>query len=329
MFDHENSDFENGLVTDDPGQVIERAVEYGKRGRSVLIVLSGDVTDNYDPLLNSWAKRLAFEGIIRSTSVRKYELLSLLSGEVPVEIAIQRLIQSAASRDQMYFLNGFHQMDYSRNGTHIVLDVLVSLYRKNVLLSPVVLNVPTVVWRQICYDCPELKPSIICLKQDKSDSEKEKKPRKQEKLARMPRPELGENAPWYTRNLHLLKKEKNGMAELLDGTNCQFGFATMPGSKRLYWKFVLKHDTEYYRFEIPMRMVYAETFSEENPIVGIVLDTDDPDLAWEIRKRCGAVIDTDAEFSTVYFVQPEYIGKNPSAAAAVLAGFIRVLERIN
>lgn len=326
MFDHENADFEKGLVTEEPKEVLERIIQYGKKGRSTLIVLSGDVTENYDSILEGWAKRLSFEGIIRSTAVKKYELLSLLSGDVPVEIAVQSLIQSAASRDQMYYLNGFHQMDYSRNGTYMVLDVLISLYQKDLLLAPVVLNIPHMVWRQICYERPELRPSIVYLSQ--KQSEKEPKPPKQEKLAKMPRPQLGENAPWYTRNLRLLKMEKDGMAELLEGTNCQFGFATMPVSKRLYWKFVLKCDTDYYRFEIPMRMVYVDTFSEENMVVGIVLETQSEELEWEIRARCTGMIENDAEFGRIYFVRPEYIGKNPSAAAAALGGFRRLLETI-
>ena len=132
---------------------------------------------------------------------------------------------------------------------------------------------------------------------------------------------------WYTQNLELLKTEKDGMAMLLKHSNSKFEISTLPCSRRLYWKFSLLLEAGVQEFNLDLRIVYSEKFSERNPAVGIVIKNANKKLERAISRsrRCEKSIYNDIEFPVVFMIEGIYKENNRSAAAAAVEGLIALL----
>lgn len=328
----------------EPGKVIEQIMEGIHQKVPPLVALCGDITQNYADLLQSWAVELAKRKYIKEPAVKKFELLELLSSKEPMKIISQKIVRGAEACDRIYFINGLHQMDYDSSGTRMLFAALHDLYGRDVLASPVILNIPAVAFTRIQAMYPGMLEPFICFLAStqaancideaqavnpgywmQQGTHTGKTSEVQSIHDRKGKQEKGiEKVPWYVQDNELLKKEKDGMAAFLMGGQNEFKIAAMPGSKRLYFELSI-----YYQVLITLRIVYLESFAKGNPDIGIVLKSNDRYLKEELRRRCRGVIDNDLEFGNIYMIHPDYQSKAFSEGAAVLNGFIQILKCIS
>src|SRR5699024_3563817 len=102
-------------------KVLAAALKHLKRNQAVLIILCGDIIDNYDRPLNDLAAQMYNSGIVDNMSMEKRELLSILSSDEPVERVAQELIGRRGGSRQLHFVSSFHQMDYNKGNAELLL----------------------------------------------------------------------------------------------------------------------------------------------------------------------------------------------------------------
>ena len=311
-----------GFCSDDLNEVLTAALKHSKRNQAVLIILCGDIIDNYYRPLNDLAAQMYNSGIVDNMSMEKRELLSILSSDEPVERVAQELIGRRGGSRQLHFVSSFHQMDYNKGNAELLLRELQSAVTDNEIVTPLALDIPLVAYRSVKESFPNLFAYSVCYRKKIQEPEEIKNTKESRDTAK--------DRPWYTRDLELLKTEKDGMTMLLKHSNSKFEISTLPRSKRLYWKFLLLHEAKEIEFKLDLRIVYSEKFSERNPAVGVVIKNCSRKLECAISRsrRCEQTIHNDVEFPTVFMIEGIYKRNNRSAAAAALEGLIALLDSL-
>lgn len=322
-----------GFCSDNLNEVLGAALKYSKRNQAVLILLCGDIIDNYDRLLNDLAVQMYNSGIVDDTNIEKRKLLSILSSDEPVERVAQELIGRSGGSRKLHFVSSFHQMDYNKGNAGLLIRELQSAVMKNEIETPLVLEIPLVVYRSVKESFPDLFVQSVCYRKRIPEPKKISHTKESQNAAKEDHDanaKTKEKRPWYTQDLELLKKEKDGMVMLLKHSNSKFEIAAMPLSKRLYWKFLLLHEAREVEFKLDLRVVYSDKFSEQNPAVGVVIINGNKKLERAISRsrRCEQTIHDDAEFPTIFMVEGIYKENNRSAAAAAVEGLVVLLDSL-
>lgn len=344
-----------GFSSDDLNEVFSMALEYSKKHQSVLILLCGSITENYDAFLNNLAVQMFHCGMIDGQNVEKKGLLQILSGDMSVTAFVREIAGTDNADRKLRYISSFHQMEYDVDKAVSLLKYLQSLIINGQVLSPVVLNMPMGVDQVIRDICPELwNHAIRYMKKSRDavygcqyqsainsaqlglshsedsivgyDAEKKRDaPQSGYNTAARKKRKMEEvELPWYKKNLELLKTEKDGMTMLLKNYyNLQMDMAALPQSKRLYWKIIFKN----MRYDMQLRIVYPESFSEKCLEVGIAIENADEKLMQEIRrnKLCQRTIYNDPELGRIFIIRRVYKRGNESSAAAALEGLIDLL----
>lgn len=335
-----------GFCSDSLNEVLTVALNYSKKNQAVLIILCGDIIDNYDRSLNDLVVQMYNSGIVDDMRIEKRKLLSILSNDETIECVAQELIGRSGESRKIHFVTSFHQMDYHKENAELLLRKLQWAVVKNEIVTPLVLNIPFVVYRSVKESFPDLFEYSICFRKRIQEQKEIKNLKDNQNVAKedyntYERAEterlkmIGEETAektvkartWYTQNLELLKTEKDGMAMLLKHSNSKFEISTLPCSRRLYWKFSLLLEAGVQEFNLDLRIVYSEKFSERNPAVGIVIKNANKKLERAISRsrRCEKSIYNDIEFPVVFMIEGIYKENNRSAAAAAVEGLIALL----
>lgn len=305
-----------GLVTDEPQKALNAAVSNLNNSLPAILILHGNTADSYDSILNTWKDEFIKNHILpEGASVKKYDILPILSGYGSISNAIRKIMNDAAEYRLLHCISGFHRMSYNSEGTLELIDFILN----NPIAIPLVLNIPDCIWETVRRLRPALTDSSICLHLCGKLPE----------ITAMPTASEAADAPWYTKNLSLFQKEKDGVEAYLHNLSAEFELASMPHSKRLYWKATLlgvgkkKRDI----FTMDIKLVYARSFGETNPAVGISINNRiNEEILMLIKKHCVDIITNDEEFDTIYIVKPVYRDSNPSAAVAALEGFLEIFN---
>lgn len=357
LFGKSNGQIDRGTDTYDLDETLSVSVKKAKKRQSMLIILCGEIVENYDTFLNKFAMNLYNLGYVDEPKAECRELLPMISSGNPME-SIIREIKDICNRDKkVLFLNGFHQYEYSKANTSQLLNRLQQILFNNQIDVPLILNIPMVVKQELMALYPELwRYSIRYLNRNSQKYSNRDRVSsygytqeysKTESDIRRPvnanittkasdsssvdlRQGESENRPWYTKELELLKQEKDGMVMLLKNSNSQFEIAALPKSKRLNWYFKLAMAANGVEYNLYLRIVYSEMFSKTNPAVGLVVENATEKLSRVISKnrRCEKVITTDPEFEKIFIIRPIKERNNDSVAAATLAGFIDLINSI-
>lgn len=342
LFSKANGQIDRGADTYDLDETLSVSAKKAKKRQSMLVVLCGEIIENYDTFLNKFAMNLYNLGYIDNPKVERRELLPMISSGASDE-SIIRGIKDICNRDKrVLFLNGFHQYEYSKVSTSQLLNRLQQLLYNNQLDAPLIFNIPVVVRQELMDLYPELwRYSIRYINRysqktlkNESDARMSVKASTTTKLidsySADTEQDERENRPWYTKDLVLLKQEKDGMAMLLKNSNSQFEIAALPKTKRLNWYFKLAMAANGVEYNLYLRIVYSELFSKTNPAVGLVVENAPEKLSRAISKnrRCEKVITSDPEFEKIFIIRTIKERNNDSVAAATLAGFIDLINSI-
>lgn len=347
-----------GAATFDLDETISLVIKSAKKRQSVLIILCGEIIENYDVFLNQLAMNLYNLGLIDDSHIERRELLSILSGYETIESIVREIKDICNRYKRILYIRSFHQYEYSNANTAQLLNRLQELQYNNQIDAPIVLNVPVVVKKELMDIHSELWKDSICYTNRKSQpysyqqnrtsvygdtseySRNEVNTRVTENSNTSMKAVSGgvydgkrenlENRPWYIKDLELLKQEKDGMVMLLKDSNAQFEIAALPRTKRLNWYFRLTMVANGVNYNLSLRIIYLESFSRDNPVVGLVVEDASERLYQAISRnsRCEDIITTDPEFKKVYIITPIKHRNNGSVAAATLDGFIDLLRSL-
>lgn len=328
------------------------ALRVCKKNGAALIILSGGVENNYSSFLDSLGTKLYQRRFVDEDWIFRMGLLSILSGDDSMETVADRLTGAAEDRGKAHYVSGFHQMSYSKMDANQLLGAIQKRLQDGRLHTTLVLNIPQIIcpgirtsfpqlWsgavRYVDPDCqlPKETKDETNVRSDVGSAQFQPEPNRQPAHERTPeqpdstppKPAL----PWYMTNPSLLAQEKRGMADMARRYYMQSELATLPFSKRLYWKLQFRYRGEKGNFAVKLRLLYPNTFSESNPAVGLVIDESDRKIWRAVAKspRCiTCIIENQEGRMLIYRIRPEYQYDNPSAAAATLQGFLCILDTI-
>ena len=88
LFTGRTDNTKKDFALNDLNKVKTEAVNQCKKNKAVVIILSGDLSDNYHSFLSSLSSQLYNLGIIQEQKIEQHGLLSLLSGSVSPDIML-------------------------------------------------------------------------------------------------------------------------------------------------------------------------------------------------------------------------------------------------
>lgn len=328
------------------------ALRVCKKDGAALIILSGGVENNYSSFLDSLGAKLYQRRLIDENWIFRMSLLPILSGDDSMKTVADRLTGAAEYRGRAYYVSGFHQMDYSKINVKQLLGAIQKRLQDGQLRATLVLNIPQIICPGIRASFPQLWSGAVryvepnCQLPKETEDEKNARssvgsaqfqPEPNRRPAHEKTPQQPDHTPpkpalpWYMTNPSLLAQEKQGMADMARRYHMQSELATLPFSKRLYWKLQFRYRGEKGEFAVKLRLLYSNTFSESKPAVGLVIDDSYPGL-WRAvahSPRCITYITEDQEEQMlIYTIRPEYEYGNLTAATATLQGFLSILDTI-
>ena len=350
---------DRGADTYDLDDTISLAVKKVRKRKSVLIILCGEVIENYDEYLNQLAMKLYNLGLVDDTNIERREILPIFNSHEKINDIVRKIRDISNKEKKIIYLKGFHQYEYNKVITSQLLDGLLLLLKNNQIDAPIVLNIPMVVKQEFMELYSDIWKNSIRYINRKSQtnvyqqggasafdyvpdySRKETDSRLSPRSKKIIEESQGkksirmreddEKYPWYTKDLELLKQEKDGMVMLLKNSNYQFEIAALPKSKRLNWYLRLVMTANGLEYNLSLRLVYSKSFSKDNPTVGLVVENSNEKLTRAISRNrcCEDVITTDSEFEKVFIIKPIKRRNNDSVAAATLEGFVSLINSIN
>lgn len=323
MSSDQNEKNNRGVSSDDLNEVISMSLEFAKRHQAVLILLCGSIVENYDVFLNNLTTQMYNCGMIDGQTVEKKGLLQILSGNLPVETVVRELVGTGNAIRKLRYISSFHQMQYDMKYSMSLLNKLQTQMINNQMFSPIVLNVPMDTYLTVKDICPELWNNSLryikkgdVLQSGYHTTAKEK------------RVMIETESPWYIKNNELFETEKEGIRKIAKKYDINFETSALPKSKRLNCKFIMRLKLKDMIYELHMRIVYPETFSENHLDVGIVIENADEKMKQEIswNKCCKRTIYRDPEFDRLFIIQRVCKESNESAAATALEGFLELFN---
>ena len=337
-----------GFVSNDLNKVKTEAVNQCKKNKAIVIILSGDLSDNYHSFLSSLSSQLYNLGIIQEQKIEQHGLLSLLSGSVSPDTMVRDLTENKYESKSIYYLTGFHQMEYNKTDSDWILNYLQSRLVHNQIYKVLILNIPLCICQYVQDYFPELwNNSIRYVKEVTHKYAQTERPKNQKNYADNgkkiaisdtedsecndhPYNAKFEEKPWYMKETSSLAIEKDGMSKLLKSINVQGELSALPISKRLCWKLLILYSTGRVEYKLDLMLIYLEYFSETNPSVGIVIKNADSKLIRAVSnsRYCEETVKTDAEVDKVFIMKEVYKNNNASVAAATLRGFMRLLDSL-
>lgn len=347
-----NTEDRSGFVTREPEKALEQVCRRMEAGGSVLVIISGEITDNPEAMLQGWSEALFRRQLLGGKQPRMLELLPILSSDTSVETFTEELLLRMQEAKQLCLINGFHQYDYNILASDALLRLLFHAFSENRFSAPVILHVPAVVLQEVLryrilpgMDVIQLllseratpvpvstrsSPAVPAEAEQPHERQQETppvithepekpEPQKEESFAF----NEGDDKPWYVREPALLKNEKDGIVRFLQNTSGGFVWATLENSKRIYLSGEIRFSSQIYDFFINLKLIYGEDFSAQKPDILVALPDEDKGTLKFLRKRAKKV--TDPELGEVFIIKPCIRGRNTSKAVAVLEGLVSLL----
>ena len=319
-----------GCMTKNPSEAISRAMTCLRQGNSALILISGSIGDDSEGLVRSWANTLFQHNCIPENAVQNYELLPILSNGIGLQSFGEELIQNMMNHPKLYYISGFHQYGYSPERTDKLLHFLIAIFKKNALPSPLVLNIPASVYHTLTADYLTADVPVIQLLLSEEGSHAQREPTAETSFpiesvpTSAPKNHLDVAMPWYKQNLALLSQEKKGMTAFLEKTSAFAQLASLPESKRIYWKVQLKFKDKWASYVVPCRLVYSVHFSEQEP--EIIIRIDDERFSRFLKERYQH--QSDRELGEIFAGKFHKDTGNPSIAVQALQWLIAQFEKM-
>lgn len=131
-----------GYESSDLDEVQAMIIKQCQKKQTALVILSGDIIDNYTPFLKSLSSQLYNLGIVHEQNIEHHELLPLLSGTISLDEAVLDWTGSGYGAKQICYLTGFHQIDYDRVCSDRVLNILQTKLMNDQIYRILILNIP-------------------------------------------------------------------------------------------------------------------------------------------------------------------------------------------
>lgn len=337
MINDERRDEQSDRIGGNASPVFERIVRMASKEAGdypiKLIFLCGSVTDKYDSFLTMLTSVLYQRGEIRDRQVARFDLLTLISSSERPEVLFRNFQVISNREGRIIYIDGFHRLDYNERRAKILLERIYHMLEDGLLDCPVVINAPLKLRHYIQGSFPAIWENSLHYISDEL-REQDSPPISEHATSDKPRTESANSYPWYRNDLELLKREKDGMAELLKDFNAQFELMALPETKRLTWKLNLDYTTRGVNYYLDLRIVYSDTFTRDNRDVGIVVKNTTRKLTEAISnsKYCIKSV-RDRELGTVFVVGilKKYANdwQYHSAAALVLISFLELLSGLD
>ena len=232
-----------------------------RTGCPPLFLISQEVTQDPQPVLNTIGMQLFHKGLTTGTKIHTVSLLILLSSGMKTEDMARIVLYEAEKNDGIVFLEDAYRYDYSAKKSMMLLELLARAYQNPVSRCPLVLKAPEPSDRQIFMGCPTLHKNCFHLSAEpfrngnfhaaqSQPPRREPAPEVRQNVRQVPLQESAPEVPhhnrqvqaepamgdyvfmpkktvkktgiWYKDNKELLTKEYEGLLKFLHKKNMNF-----------------------------------------------------------------------------------------------------------